>query len=127
MRNSLFLAIVSVAFILGCSSGNDLSPKQFESYILTAKNVRLIDVRSPEEFAKGHIRGAENIPISDTVAFVEAIDSTHKSVPYAVYCQSGKRSLRAANIISSKAKAVYNLKGGVTQWEKASLPIVKSE
>ena len=65
------LAAVLIAAVLAAACGKgyyDMSPKQFESLITSNKKVHIIDVREPDEYLAGHIRGALNIPVSDTAA-----------------------------------------------------------
>ena len=61
--------------------------------IMAQNDVRLIDVRTPQEYAEGHLAGAENIDVKAT-DFAERIKDIRDTV--AVYCRGGKRSLTAA-------------------------------
>ncbi|MBR4177502.1 MAG: rhodanese-like domain-containing protein [Bacteroidales bacterium] len=90
--------------------------------IIGKKNVRLIDVRTPKEYAEGHLAGAENIDVK-AADFAERIKDVKGKV--AVYCRSGKRSLMAAEQLSAKGCTVYNLDGGIMAWQKAGKPVVK--
>ena len=89
---------------------------------MAQKDVRLIDVRTPKEYAEGHLAGAANIDVK-AVDFAERIKDIKGSV--AVYCRSGKRSLMAAEQLSAKGCTVYNLDGGIMAWQKAGKPVVK--
>ncbi len=80
------------------------------------KDVRLIDVRTPKEYAEGHIAGAENIDVK-AANFAERIKGISGTV--AVYCRSGKRSLVAAQQLAARGCTVYNLDGGILAWQKA--------
>ena len=84
--------------------------------LMSRKEVRLIDVRTPKEYAEGHLEGAENIDVkvSDFADRIKGIKG-----PVAVYCRSGKRSLTAAGLLSSNGCTVYNLDGGILAWQKA--------
>jgi rhodanese-related sulfurtransferase len=80
----------------------------------------LIDVRTPEEFANGHIGGATNIAV-DTLA--QHLSEIPKDQPVVVYCQSGKRSARAAQILTEAGYSqVYDL-GSIVQWQQAGYPL----
>jgi len=86
---------------------------------------QLIDVRSPEEFQEGHLKGAKliNFYASDFEKNISALD---KNKPVMVYCQSGNRSGQAAakmNLLGFKL--VYNMKGGINAWKGANLPLEK--
>lgn len=87
--------------------------------LLKDKNVQLLDVRTPEEYAEGHIRGAKNINVYDRNFIEVAVESLDKSRPVAVYCRSGRRSAEAAELLAKKGYKVTNLEGGYLAWEKA--------
>ncbi|NWF39686.1 rhodanese-like domain-containing protein [Mariprofundus sp. NF] len=82
-----------------------------------------IDVRTPEEYAEGHIEGAMLIPVQE---LAERISEVPKDVQVYLYCHSGRRSANAASML---AKAGYtnieNLLGGITAWKEATHPVVK--
>lgn len=58
----------------------------------------VVDVRTPEEFAEGHVAGAELLDIYDP-AFREGVDGLDRDTPYLVYCRSGNRSGQAAALM----------------------------
>ena len=82
-------------------------------------NVKLIDVRRPEEFAAGHIEGATNINVLDS-SFKDKIQEfaqTNETV--LLYCKSGKRSARASKQMQDLGyNIIYDLKGGYLAWAK---------
>lgn len=82
-----------------------------------------IDVRTPEEYAEGHIEGATLIPVQE---LAERISEVPKDVQVYLYCRSGRRSANAASML---AKAGYtnieNLLGGITAWKEATHAVVK--
>lgn len=84
--------------------------------IIRQEDVRLIDVRTPKEYAEGHIINAENIDVKSD-DFDERIKDIRGKV--AVYCRSGRRSLAAAEKLAAQGCTVYNLEGGITAWQKA--------
>ena len=92
--------------------------------VTTQKDVRLIDVRTPEEYAEGHLAGAENIDVK-AADFAERIKGIEGSV--AVYCRGGKRSLMAAAQLAANGCTVYNLDGGILSWQKAGKPTTTEE
>ena len=80
----------------------------------------LIDVRTPEEFASGHIEGAVNIPVEEMQGRLDEIPG---DTPIVVYCRSGNRSATAARILTDADYApVYDL-GGIQDWVAEGLPI----
>jgi len=60
----------------------------------------IIDVRSPQEFASGHLKAALNIPLDQIQQKIDAIDGLKKSSEVLVYCQSGARSAVACSILA---------------------------
>jgi rhodanese-related sulfurtransferase len=80
---------------------------------LVAKGAVLIDVRTPEEFAANHVAGAKNVPVQELPA--RLADIGPKDTPVVVYCKSGKRSSKAAEILRAEGYTVYNL-GSFENW-----------
>ena len=87
--------------------------------MMAQKDVRLIDVRTPKEYAEGHLAGAENIDVK-AADFAEHIKDIKGTV--AVYCRGGRRSLKAAEQLAKQGCTVYNLDGGILAWKKAGKP-----
>jgi len=85
----------------------------------------IIDVRTPEEFDGGYIEGAINIDYNseDFRAQLETLD---KDNTYLIYCRSGKRSAGARDVMAElDFREVYNMSGGITEWEVQGLPVVR--
>lgn len=81
------------------------------------KSVQLIDVRTPEEFAQGHIQGAKNINVLSGDFSAKASSALSKDKPVALYCRTGKRSQRASAMLTSMGyKVIYDLQGGFMAW-----------
>ena len=98
-----------------------------ETYTLMQENQEnpefvIIDVRTPEEFAEGHIEGAINIDFySET--FQDELDILDKNKTYLIYCRSGGRSGSALDIMEAlNFREVYNMTGGIIQWKAEELP-----
>ncbi|MEI6171202.1 MAG: rhodanese-like domain-containing protein [bacterium] len=82
----------------------------------------LIDVRTSEEYAAGHLFGAMNIPLAE---FQQDLDSwlprLPREVPIILYCLAGGRSLQAATIlVEAGLTNVLNLTGGITEWNRVN-------
>ncbi|WP_106497164.1 rhodanese-like domain-containing protein [Lentibacillus sp. Marseille-P4043] len=78
------------------------------------RKAQLIDVREPQEFKKGHILGARNIPLTQ---MKQRLVELRKDKPVYLYCQSGSRSARAAQLLQKKGYQDLNqLKGGFKKW-----------
>ncbi len=85
----------------------------------------IIDVRTQEEFAEGHI---ENAVIIDyySETFRDDINQLDKSKTYFIYCRSGNRSGKALNIMAGLGfQEVYNMLGGIIEWNAEGLPTTK--
>ncbi len=97
---------------------------QFAS-VITRPGVQIIDVRTPEEFASGHIAGAVNIPVqaADFAAQIGALDPAGE---YAVYCRSGNRSQPAVEAMAAAGITnVYELESGTKGWAAEGQPLVR--
>lgn len=117
------------ALLAACSSGDrvrNVDARAFGKAIGTDR-VWLLDVRTPEEYASGHIAGAMNMDVLGA-GFRHAAESRlGKDREVWVYCRSGKRSLTAAAILSKAGYRVVNLRGGIMEWEQAGLPLIGGE
>jgi rhodanese-related sulfurtransferase len=86
--------------------------------LLTEKNGLLIDVRTPDEYAQGHIENAINIDFRNE-NFESIIDTIDRSTSTFLYCKSGGRSSDARDLLISKQfSEVYNLTNGYSNWEE---------
>ncbi len=87
----------------------------------------VLDVREPQEWAKGHIINARLISLGELEKRLDELsDLKHK--PVIVACQSGTRSPAACNkLIQAGFEKVYMLKGGTTAWTDAGLPVTKTK
>ena len=84
----------------------------------------LLDVRTPAEFAEGHLEGAINLDMS-AGGFEAAIADLDPAVPYAVYCRSGNRSARALAVMEHLGfEHAFHLDGGIGAWERSGRPVV---
>ena len=91
-----------------------------------SKSVQLVDVRRPEEFNDGHLKGAVQANWQDQPSFKEAVNKLDKSKPVYVYCQAGVRSDKAADWLTQNGfKEVVNLEGGIQSWTDAGKPLEK--
>src|SRR5690606_36701733 len=87
-----------------------ISPAQYQASYVTAKEPHvLVDVRTPEEFASGHIPGALNLVLQD---LPHQMDSLHKDQPIVLHCRSGARSNAAGEmLLRARYAGLYNLGG----------------
>jgi len=105
--------------------GNSLpsvSPREAAERLAESKShALLLDVREAWEFARGHARGAKNIPLSQLHLRAGEVG---RNVPVYVICQSGNRSQRATRFLLQQGiEQVYNVNGGTTVWQMHGLPM----
>jgi rhodanese-related sulfurtransferase len=87
----------------------------------------VLDLRSADSFALGHIVNAKNIPFDELEASQDKIDK-FKSKPILAVCNAGVTSTRAVKSLrKAGVENVYGLKGGITAWTQASLPLVTAK
>lgn len=87
----------------------------------------IIDLRSADAFARGHIVNAKNIPQDELQASSDKIDRL-KSKPMIAVCDSGVSSTRAvAALRKSGIENVYDLRGGINAWTQANMPLVSTK
>lgn len=85
-----------------------------EARALVSAGAMLIDVRSPSEYASGHLEGAVNIPVSDLGGRLAKLGKKDRSI--VVYCRSGNRSGQAARLLTSAGfTKVFDL-GAMSNW-----------
>ncbi|RYY38668.1 MAG: thioredoxin [Chitinophagaceae bacterium] len=111
---SILFSITAFAQAPGLLTANDFAKKLFETPAAV-----LLDVRTPEEFGKGHLKNARNVNWN-AQGFDQAVAPVAKDAPLFVYCLGGGRSASA----SARLKAlgytqVYELDGGILSWRKA--------
>ena len=123
MKRFLMICLLAVAGLSSCKGYETVPADEFDALIVAGK-VRVLDVRTPEEFNAGHIPGALNADVRSD-AFAEKAVATlgESSLPVAVYCRSGKRSAEAAKVLEKLGYEVYNLNGGILEWAKGGKPI----
>lgn len=134
-------ALVAAATLLaGCSSGSvsvtagptaaaapaagaSLAPAEFAAAAKLPDTV-LLDVRTPAEFASGHLPGAVNVDIK-SADFGQQIMALDQAKSYAVYCRSGNRSKAAVTAMQQAGfTKLFDLSGGITAWQSAGGEVV---
>lgn len=94
------------------------------STVVATPGITIIDVRTPEEFAQGHIEGAINYNVEGP-DFANQIMGLDPAGTYAVYCRSGNRSQPAVAQLSSVGiNSIFELEPGIIGWESAGFPVV---
>ncbi len=121
----IILAIVTLA-ITSCKGQpskniQTIDAVAFSKAIQATPNPQVVDVRTPEEFASGHINQAKNVNwLSDD--FATKASKYDKSKPIFVYCKIGGRSHKAAEkLVELGFSTIIELEGGILKWEAAGL------
>jgi rhodanese-related sulfurtransferase len=143
------LAILAVlaTLLVGCSSAQTAAPPvdgpssaatavtaqptpvttvDAQQFLLTASDpaVTVLDVRTPAEFAAGHLAGAVNVDV-ESAQFVSVIETLDRDGTYALYCRSGRRSQVASDAMAAAGfTGLYNLSGGLSDLQAAGGAVV---
>ena len=95
-----------------------ISVEEAQHLLSTTKEIEIVDVRTPAEVLNGIIPGAMKIDVLNK-NFISEISNLDKSKTYLVYCKSGSRSKKAANLMLANGfQDVINMKGGYSSWPK---------
>ena len=134
MKKIFFIvSLVSLVGMVSCRNtagsgkmiNQTISVDQFDKKLASTANAQLIDVRTPGEYAEGHLKNAVNINCSDA-DFETQLAKLDKNKPVLVYCLSGGRSSSAADKMKEMGfSEVYNMDGGIMKWGNAGKPINK--
>lgn len=101
-----------------------LSIPQFEKMAVKKKS-KIIDVRTPEEVAEGHLADATTINFLSP-DFASQVVGLNKKGTYLLYCRSGSRTRKAADAMQKMGfKHVYMLEGGINAWKEAGKAVEK--
>ena len=125
MKKALY--IIALLILASCARYPKLPVDQFQKKLAETPDVQLLDVRTPAEFAEGHIPGAINIDWRDEDFLQQAEAQLDKSRPLMVYCKSGRRSESAAIALEEAGFDTYDLKNGYLAWTNAGKPVDHSQ
>ena len=93
-----------------------------EAVSLINNDAIVVDLRNTEAYARGHIVNAKNIPFDEFDARKDTLDTTR---PVVAVCDSGMTSTKAVAMLrQSGFESAYGLKGGMSAWSQAGLPVV---
>jgi rhodanese-related sulfurtransferase len=93
------------------------------AHLLDARAAVVIDVRQTAEWKSGHIKGATHIPLSQLSRRLHHVPQGKTII---TVCRSGHRSALAARTLARAGHDVVNLKGGISAWTRAGLPLSTS-
>jgi rhodanese-related sulfurtransferase len=85
----------------------------------------ILDVRTPEEFAEGHIHGAVNLDVQSR-DFEKGLRKLDRKKSYLVYCRTGNRSRRATIAMEALGfRSIFHMTEGIVMWKQQNLPLVR--
>ncbi|PWA07222.1 thioredoxin domain-containing protein [Flavobacterium psychrotolerans] len=119
----LFISFLSVSCKGQTANIETIPPTVFAEKISTTPNAQILDVRTPEEYAKQHLDHAVNVNWKGN-DFVEKADKYNKTKPVFVYCLSGGRSKQAvAKLQELGFTTIYELQGGILKWNSSEIDV----
>ena len=132
-KSPLFIFAIVTWLFLGIAAAQtnafkDIAPKEASELIKKNSgnpNFVIMDVRTPEEYMEGYIENSVNINYLGKIFRNEALKLDRTKI-YLLYCRSGRRSKEVQDIMKGLGfKEVYNMPGGILQWQAEGLKIKK--
>ncbi|WP_299606450.1 rhodanese-like domain-containing protein [uncultured Aquimarina sp.] len=128
---TIAIAMIFSVLFINCKDQNKdtaivelITVEEMDS-LLEMEKVQLVDVRTPQEYADGHIEGAINIDFTDE-NFETLLSEVDKTKPVAVYCGRGGRSGKCSAYMKKAGfTKIYDLDGGITEWKYKGKPVTK--
>ena len=122
-----FVAALLLVFVLGSRQEDfeSVAPEEFSSQLAEEAEAQLVDVRTAEEFAEGHLPNAVNIDVKQSDFLQQAQSRLVPGRTVFVYCRSGRRSADAAGQLARAGYEVVNMSGGILEWSQKGLPTTR--
>ncbi|MCE7864870.1 MAG: rhodanese-like domain-containing protein [Bacteroidetes bacterium CHB5] len=128
MKRLSSLAFVLLMVSAACTQAQQdsiLPVADFEKQVAATKEKVVLDVRTPDEYNRGHLPDAKLMNVNDG-NFKQQLSTLQKDKPVYVYCAAGVRSNKAAKIMRQEGfTQVFELKGGLQAWQAAGKPVTK--
>jgi len=122
---TLILAMVAAAWELYSRAQNATGISNNEAIALHNRGGLVLDVRSADEFAAGHIVNARNIALESLTNNLDSIKK-YREKPVIVVCETGTRAAQAVKALKAQGyTTVFNLSGGLAGWRSENLPLSK--
>lgn len=123
---STLLCLGMLVLAISCTNATDsqkavqvLSVEEYAQALQTDTTAYILDVRTPEEYAQGHLDGAHLLNVLEEEAFRQGVKTLSPEHTYYIYCRSGRRSQKAASIMMECGLKVVDLEGGYNAWKEA--------
>lgn len=144
VRTVLAMVLVATAFMAGCgreqekqeaaeteeaaATAGNLTPAEARAMILANRDnpdFVLLDIRRPEEYAAGHLEGAELLDFY-APGFKDELAGLDRNKTYLIYCRTGRRTGIALGMMKELGFSdASHMTGGITRWQAEGLPTVK--
>jgi rhodanese-related sulfurtransferase len=126
----LVLSLAAGAPLLAGSQSIDVTVQQARELVQQRagqKDFVILDVRTPEEFADGHLSGAVNVNLL-APDFTARLGALNRGKTYLVYCRTGHRSTQAVQaMLRLRFRSVYNMAEGIVGWQKRGFSIARTQ
>ncbi len=86
------------------------------------KNSVVLDIRTKEKFQHNHLPGSIHVSYGELLTKSEQIKSSYKNKQVCVLCETGAKSITAANLLRSKGVSAHSINGGIIEWSEKNLP-----
>ena len=121
---ALSLSVAAPAAADPAAQAASISPSELQGRRDAGTAPVVIDVRTADEYAAGHIPGAVNIPFDQVAARIREVEAPHG---VALYCMVGPRARRGeAALLTSGYESVFHIEGGLAAWEASGLPVERA-
>ena len=121
---TLLIMIVSVG-MMSAQTVKQLNSPEVSQLLKKSPKIVVLDVRTAEEFALGHLKGAKNIDIRQP-DFYSKVDKLNKKATYLLYCRTNRRSTSAVEYMTQKGfQHLYQMMDGFPGWAANNLPYEK--
>lgn len=122
---SVLITLFAISTVVQSQTVQHVDALKFRE-LVNKGNALILDVRTPGEYSRGHIKGSTLIDISNK-DFVSRLNLLQKDKPILIYCLTGSRSHAAASYMARTGfKAVYNLQQGIIDWNRQGFPLEQS-
>ncbi|MGY3568506.1 rhodanese-like domain-containing protein [Vibrio sp. SCSIO 43135] len=123
----LFIALIMSIVKSSTAAYKEITASE-TTLLMNRENGVVVDIRSKDEFKKGHITDAVHILPSDIKANNLGSLENHKSDPIIVVCKTGQTAQESANLLAKAGFEKVNLlKNGLVAWNEANLPLVRGK
>lgn len=123
--STLLLPLVSALTLAACApeaSSGFPTVSVHDMKVAVDGGAYLLDVRTPAEFADGHVASAVNLPLDEVQARADEVPADR---PVYVICRSGSRSAQASLLLKQANRDARNVGGGMNDWAAAGYPVVR--